>query len=143
MRLQAGCGQEDFCISSQTHKKHFIMTRTQIETALTDLNKLVIEGKLMDAFEKYYHDDVSMQENNAAPTVSKSANRERELAFLASITEFRGAEVKGIAVGDSISYVTWHYDYTHKDWGLRNYTQISVQHWKEGKIINEQFIYSN
>ena len=119
------------------------MTRTQIETALTDLNKLVIEGKLMDAFEKYYHDDVSMQENNAAPTISKSVNRERELAFLDSITEFRGAEVKGMAVGDNISYVTWHYDYTHKEWGLRNYTQISVQHWKDGKIINEQFIYSN
>jgi hypothetical protein len=119
------------------------MTRTQIEAALSDLNGLVLEGRLMDAFEKYYHEDVSMQENNAAPTVSKSANRDREAAFLASITEFRSAEVKGVAVGDNISYVTWHYDYTHKDWGLRNYTQVSVQQWKEGKIIKEQFIYSN
>ena len=57
--------------------------------------------------------------------------------------EFRNASVLGVAVGDNISYVTWHYDYTHREWGVRNYTQVSVQHWKDGRIIREQFIYSN
>lgn len=119
------------------------MTRIQIENALTDLNNLVLTGKALEAFEKYYHEDVSMQENSQPPTVSKAANRDRELQFFQDVTEFRQAEVKGIAIGDAISYVTWHYDYTHKDWGVRNYTQISIQHWKDGKIIHEQFIYSN
>jgi septation ring formation regulator EzrA len=119
------------------------MTRTEIEQALTDLNSLVLQGKTMEAFEKYYHHDVSMQENAMPPTVSKVANRQREAEFLNSITDFRKAEVKGVAVGDGISYVTWDYDYTHKDWGVRNYSQISVQHWKDGKIIREQFIYAN
>jgi hypothetical protein len=39
--------------------------------------------------------------------------------------------------------VIWKYDYTHKEWGTRDYTQVSVQHWKDGKIIHEQFIYQN
>ncbi|HUC79343.1 MAG TPA: SnoaL-like domain-containing protein [Flavisolibacter sp.] len=119
------------------------MTRSEIENALTDLNNLVLAGNAMEAFEKYYHDDVSMQENHLPPTVSKEANRDRELQFFNDVTEFRGAEVKGFAIGDNISYVTWHYDYTHRQWGVRNYTQVSIQHWKDGKIINEQFIYSN
>lgn len=117
------------------------MTRQAIEEALGELNSLVLEGKLMEAFEKYYHDEVSMQENNFPPTVSKSANRERELDFLANVTEFRNCEVRGLAAGNDISFVIWHYDYTHKEWGEKNYTQVSVQYWQDGKIIKEQFIY--
>lgn len=117
------------------------MTRIQIEEALNDLNTLVQQGKLMDAFEKYYHDDVVMQENNEPPTVSKEANRKRELQFLDDVTEFRKADVQGIGIGDHLSFALWQYDYTHKDWGVRNYKQVSVQKWKEGKIISEQFIY--
>lgn len=118
------------------------MTRQEIEHSLNDLNSLVLEGKLLDAFEKYYHDDVAMQENNLPPTVSKEANREREIQFLNNISEFRGAAVKGLAIGDDISFVIWSYDYTHKEWGDRNYTQVSVQKWQDGKIIHEQFIYN-
>jgi predicted DNA-binding protein YlxM (UPF0122 family) len=38
------------------------MTRLEIENSLKELNSLVLEGKMLDAFEKYYHEDVSMQE---------------------------------------------------------------------------------
>jgi hypothetical protein len=126
-----------------TKIKTFIMTRQEIETSLNHLNRLVVEGKMMDAFEKYYHDDVVMQDNDLPPTVTKNANRKRELEFLNNISDFRSAQVKGLGVGDGISFVIWEYDYTHKEWGLKNYTQVSVQEWKDGKIINEKFIYSN
>ena len=119
------------------------MKSTDIENTLNDLNQLVLEGKMMDAFEKYYHPDVIMQENESTPIVSKDANRERELEFLGNITEFRNAEIKGIGVGDGISFVIWKYDYTHKEWGVRNYSQVSIQKWKDGKIVREQFIYPN
>jgi len=84
-----------------------------------------------------------MQENSLAPTVGKKANYHREVEFYANITEFRGAQIKGMGVGDDISFVIWHYDYTHKNWGVRNYSQVSVQHWKDGKIINEKFVYAD
>ena len=119
------------------------MKRTEIEQSLNDLNRLVLEGRLIDAFEKYYHPDVVMQENELEPVVSKAANRERELDFLNNIVEFRKAEVKGVGIGDGISFVIWNYDYTHKQWGVKNYSQVSVQEWKDGKIIREQFIYPN
>jgi len=41
------------------------------------------------------------------------------------------------------SMVQWHVDYTHKDWGVRNYKQVSVQDWKDGRIIKEQFFYGS
>ncbi len=110
---------------------------------LNDLNQLVLDGKLLEAFDKYYHDDVRMQENSMPPTIGKNANAEREKQFLNDIVEFRNAAVLNMAVSDNVSFVEWKYDYTHKDWGVRNYTQVSKQQWKDGKIIHEQFFYGN
>lgn len=109
---------------------------------INDLNDLVLQGKGMEAFEKYYHEDVVMQENENAPTVGKSQNRKREELFFASITEFRGARPLKVSVGEGVSMVEWYYDYTHKDWGVKTYTQISVQEWKDGFIIREKFYYN-
>lgn len=114
-----------------------------VREKLNDISKLVINGQLLDAFEKYYHDDVIMQENENIPTVGKTANLLREKEFLNNITEFREAKMLSSGVGDNVSYAEWKYDYTHSEWGIRNYTQVSVQHWKDGKIIKEQFFYAN
>jgi hypothetical protein len=114
-----------------------------LKEKITELNSLVLSGKALDAFEKFYHNDVVMQENEGAPTVGKVANLQREKQFFANITDFRGAEVKALAIGDNVSTVVWSYDYTHKEWGVRKYTQASVQHWKDGLIIKEQFFYGN
>jgi hypothetical protein len=119
------------------------MKRQEIESSLKDLNELVLQGKMLEAFDKYYHEDVSMQENNQAPTVGKASNRKRELEFLNNITEFRGASMNGFAVAGDLSFVIWSYDYIHKDWGVRKYTQVSVQHWKDNQIIHETFYYGN
>ena len=110
---------------------------------IDDLNDLVLRGKALEAFEKYYHDEVIMQENESSPTIGKEANRQREKEFFSSITEFRTARPLKIIVGEGVSMVQWHYDYTHRDWGVRNYSQVSVQEWKDGKIIKEQFFYGN
>ena len=114
-----------------------------LEEKLKDLNQLVLDGRLLDAFDKYYHDDVHMQENEMPPTIGKIANAEREKQFLNDIVEFRNAAVLNMAVSDEVSFVEWKFDYTHKDWGVRNYTQVSKQQWKDGKIIHEQFFYGN
>ncbi len=114
-----------------------------IEEKLKKLNELVLAGKMMDAFEQFYHDDVQMQENESEPVKGKDANRERELIFLNNIEEFRSASVNAVATGDDVSFVVWSYDYTHKEWGVKKYTQVSVQKWKDGQIIHEQFFYNN
>jgi hypothetical protein len=110
---------------------------------ITDLNDLVLQGKPLEAFEKYYHEDVVMQENENTPTVGKAANREREEQFYKSLKEFRSARPLKVTLGENTTMVQWQYDFTHREWGTRNYTQVSVQDWKDGKIIREQFFYGN
>jgi hypothetical protein len=129
------------CVPLHLYKKTQAMST--LKEKITELNDLVLSGRAMDAFEKFYHADVVMQENENPPTVSKVENRKREIEFFNNITEFRGAEVQGLAIGDNLTTVIWKYDYTHKHWGVRNYTQVSVQYWQDGQIIKEQFFYGN
>ena len=114
-----------------------------VKEKLNHLNQLILEGKAIEGFDLYYDDNVIMQENESAPTVGKDANRLREIDFFTNITEFRGASVTEIAADETVSFAKLHFDYTHKDWGVRKYTQVSVQHWKDGKIVKEQFFYGN
>lgn len=113
-----------------------------IKEAIEDLNSMVLKGEILEAFEKYYAEDISMQENEQPPTVGKDANRERERQFLANVTEFRGAEVKAVTVGDNVTMVEWFFDYTHKEWGKLTYHQVAVQRWKNGKIVHERFYHA-
>ncbi len=116
---------------------------TTLLEKITDLNDLILEGKIMEAFEKYYHQEVVMQENENAPTIGKDANRQREEEFLDALSEFRAANPLKVAAGNAITMVEWHYDYSHREWGERNYTQISVQEWNDGLIVKEKFYYNN
>jgi hypothetical protein len=110
---------------------------------ITDLNNMVLQGKIMEAFEKHYHEEVVMQENDMQPRVGKVANRAAEIDFLSKVTQFRGAKPLKVTAGQNVTMVEWAYDYTHKEWGERKYTQVSVQEWKDGQIIKEKFYYSN
>ena len=107
------------------------------------INNMILEGKALEAFDKFYHEDVVMQENDNPKIIGKIANRKREEDFFAAITEFRSAKPLNITVGENTTMVEWHFDYTHRDWGEKNYTQVALQEWQEGKIIKEKFYYGS
>ncbi len=114
-----------------------------LKTQVDQLNQMVLEGKIMDAFEKFYAEDVIMQDNDYPARVGKEVNRQAEEAFVTGLTAFRGARVLHTIVSDDIAATEWWFDYTHKDYGTRNYRQLAVQRWKNGKIVEEKFYYNN
>lgn len=116
---------------------------TDLRTSVDQLNQLIMEGKILDGFEKFYADDVVMQDNDYPQRVGKEVNRQFEEDFVNGLTEFRGAKVVNTLISDGVAAVEWWFDYTHKDYGVRNYTQLSIQRWKNGKIVEEKFYYNN
>ena len=116
-----------------------------IAAQVADLNSMILEGRILDAFEKYYAQDVVMADNFTGERVGKDENRRYEENFVNSLTEFRGAKVLDVAVDETngLAFVKWHFDFTHAQWGDMNYTQVAVQQWKDGQIVNERFIYGN
>ncbi len=53
-----------------------------------ELNDMILQGKAMDAFEKFYADDCVMQEANGDKCHGKDANRKREQEFFGNVEQF-------------------------------------------------------
>ena len=115
-----------------------------IKEKVEKLNSMILEGQILEAFDQYYADEVVMQDNDTDPRIGKETCRKFEEDFVNNLTAFRGAEVKNVMISEDagVSVVEWDFDYSHKEWGDRNYTQMAVQRWKDGKIVSEKFIYN-
>ena len=106
-----------------------------------DLNEMILAGKAMEAFEKYYADDCVMRENNGEPRVGKDACRDYEVAFFGNIAEFHGAKLlHGAAEGDR-SYSEWVFDCTMKDGNRVTNSQVAARKWRDGQVVEERFYY--
>jgi ketosteroid isomerase-like protein len=106
-----------------------------------ELNKMILEGKAADAFEKFYAEDVVMQEPTDAPRVGKPANRKAEQEFYGNIEEFFGAKLLSSAVGDGVTFSEWSYDFKLKGQPRIKLEEVARREWQNGKIVHERFYY--
>ena len=115
------------------------MTTQELDQAL---NQQVLGGDILGAFEKYYAEDVVMQENSTEPFVGKAANREREVQFVNSVEAFHGASVLSSSASGDTSFSEWEMDVTFKG-GMRvKMAQVAVRTWKDGQVARERFYYN-
>jgi len=105
---------------------------------------LVKKGKGMDAFEKYYAEDVVMQENSEEPRIGKDNNRKFEIEFISSIEEMHSSEIKAYAVNEETGYIFIQaaMDATFKGMGRFIMEEVQVQKWQNGQIVHERFFYN-
>ena len=104
-----------------------------------ELNHMILSGKALEGFEKFYAEEVVMQEGIGATRKGKVANRKYEEQFFASIAEFHGAELLGAAAQGDRSYSEWSFDVTLKNGTRNKSTQVAARKWKDGKIVWERF----
>jgi ketosteroid isomerase-like protein len=114
---------------------------SDIRTKLQDLVDQVAAGKALDAFDRYYADDVTMQENDQPPRVGKVACRLFEVDFLSKVTAVREYACEGFIVSGEDAYVVRRIDLDHADWGTVKMSEVAVQRWREGRIVSEKFVY--
>jgi hypothetical protein len=109
-----------------------------------DLYNMINSGQLMDAFEKYYHENCVMTEATGDRREGKAANRQYEEKFLASVKEFHGAGVGTINSNEeakTTSVESWM-DVTFQDGNRVKLEQVAVQKWDGDHIVDERFYYN-
>jgi hypothetical protein len=119
-----------------------VNTMSDIQKLENELNEGILTGRALDVFDKFYAEDVVMQENSDAPFVGKSFNRKREEEFFSSIAEFHGAKLLGSAVAADRSFSEWLLDVTFKNGARVKLEQVAVRQWKDGHVVHERFYYN-
>lgn len=118
------------------------MNTATVRTRVADLNTMIQQGRILEAMNEFYADDVVMSENDADATVGLEANLAREKDFVDS-TQWHGLELKDVAVDGDTAMVRWWMDFTNDHYGQRlAFTQVAFQKWQDGKIVEERFYYN-
>lgn len=105
---------------------------------------MTAKGKLLDAFEKYYHRDVTMVEASGEVRKGKEANRKFQQDFLGMIKDVNASGVNAITSDEKqgITMVEAWMDVTMKDGNRNKMEEVAVQKWEGDKIIYERFYYN-
>jgi ketosteroid isomerase-like protein len=111
------------------------------KAAVEDLIAKVVGGKALEAFDKYYADDVTMQENEQPPRVGKAACRAFEEDFLSKIKAVRTYVCDGYVISGDKAFIVYRVDADHADWGTLNMSEVAIQQWSNGKVVREKFVY--
>jgi len=106
-----------------------------------ELNEMITAGKAMEAFEKFYAEDVVMQENTDDPRVGKEACRKYEENFFGNVKEFHEGSFHGSATEGDRSFSEWIFDVTFEDGTRMRNHQVAARRWKDGKVVEERFFY--
>ena len=109
-----------------------------------DIYDMLAKGQMLEAFEKYYHQDVVMIEATGEKRLGKDTNREFEKNFISFIKEFHGMGVTSICSNEEekTSMVESWMEVTMQDGNRVKMEQVAVQKWQDGLIIHERFYYN-
>ncbi len=115
---------------------------TQQNVRIHELLEYVRNGRIMDAMQEFYDEEVVMEEPAYGKTVGLQANLSRERKFVDSVAEFKGFETPAVTIGGDRSCYENIMDWTTSDGQKVHVEQVAVQQWRGGRIVHERFYYN-
>jgi hypothetical protein len=106
-----------------------------------ELNRAILAGDILNAFENFYATDMVMQENDSEPFTGKDVNRKRERGFVNSVDQFQGATLVGGAVNGDLSYSGMGVRRDVRGGARTKLQQVAARRWKTYQLVHERFYY--
>ncbi|MFK7848370.1 MAG: SnoaL-like domain-containing protein [Rhodothermales bacterium] len=117
---------------------------THLELA-QKLYQMIGEGKMNEALEELYDDNVKIVEANGDSFDGKETQKGRLVEWQNSLDGMHGGGVYAITANeeDGVTMVESWVDVTFKGApGPMKFEEVAVQTWKNGKIVRERFYYN-
>jgi len=114
---------------------------TDIRENIQQLIQGILDGRILETFERFYAEDVVMSENRVDERIGKDSNRKNEEFFVNNFTLHSVEFGKAIVEGDHAAIEsTW--DMTFPDGKRVTQHQVSIQTWRDGEIVREDFYHA-
>ncbi len=106
-----------------------------------ELFKMIEEGKLLEALDKFYHKDVLIIANDGTQRKGIEEARNYDKNLLKDIEEVIGGGVKTITSDEerAITMVEFWIDLKFKNGNKKVIEEVAVQNWKDNLVIKENF----
>ncbi len=104
------------------------------------LINLVEERQVEEAIDRFYDEHIVSHENENAPTVGLEEYRKTVKRLIQNRSNHQ-VKHKHFIISDGMAVIEWHYQFDLQGLGKMEYDQVSVQRWKNGKIVHERHHY--
>ncbi len=111
---------------------------TDIRGNIHQLIQGILAGRILETFERFYDDEVVMSENWIEERIGKATNRKSEEFFVNNFKLHSVTFGKVIIEGEQAA-IESSWDMTFPDGNRVLQHQVSIQTWKDGKIVREDF----
>ena len=102
---------------------------------------LVEQGKFLEALERFYAPDATMQENLNPARAGLPALLENERQVLARVPDIHLERVDSLVVQGDRAAINWVFAFTDANGRKFRLDEIAYQVWHDGKIVKERFYY--
>lgn len=106
-----------------------------------DLIRHTIEARFVEAMEKFYHEDVIMQENCMPPRVGRAASIARQIVARAQVGAIHEIKAGVVLIEGNRVAIEWHAEWSMPDATRVRVEEVALQQWKGDRIIHERFFY--
>ncbi len=117
------------------------MSTTHLQQRLNDLFGYIRQGKIIEAMNECYDENIVMQKNANPPAKGLVANIEREKQFMSGVKEWKGFTVTASGVSDNGTFYESTSDFVTTGGVPAHLEQVSVAKLKNDKIVHERFYY--
>lgn len=107
-----------------------------MEQHIKEFNELVRQYKFVEAIERFYDDNVVFGDNANPTKTGKAALLAAANGFLGSVKP-ETMELQSQIFKDGLLATVWRYVFIHPQAGKLDFSQLSVQNWKDGKVVQE------
>ncbi|MEO9872504.1 SnoaL-like domain-containing protein [Ekhidna sp.] len=109
-----------------------------------ELQSMVSQGQMLEAFDKFYHENVVMIEGDGIEYKGKATNRKRNEEWLDMIAEMHGGGIGAMSANEETGYTmteSW-VDVSFKNGNRMKVEEVSVKKWDGDLIVHERFYYN-
>lgn len=96
----------------------------------------ICEGRFVQTIDHWYDENVLVVESGAPPREGRAVHRAHAKAFVQGV-EFHGAEPSSVLIDGDRAVVEWMFDITPRGGERRRERRLSLQTWRDGRIVRE------
>lgn len=92
-------------------------------------------------YERFYDENVVVQENLQPPRVGRTISIERQLRMNANVKEVHDFAIGAVLVDGDRSVIEMRIEATTVDGYRLHIEELGMQTWRDGRIVHERFFY--
>lgn len=112
-----------------------------MKQTLSSLDTLVKEGKVLEAFDKYFSDDVITYDESGNKTSSKAEKKALLEGFFNEFKTINDIQLFDSFVTDDTSYSNFRFVFTKDSGDKFQWDEVIIRKWKDNLVVSE--FYSN